>query len=348
MHAAEPRRSPTRVLQGLLLAAVVLPLLILAGGGWLAWRTVEADAVRDLQRSLAVTAEQATKILDSQILVADRVQDLLDDDAPAVLADEAGLRDRIAAMIARFPQITGVLVLDAAGHPVVSTARFPVDRQLDFAGRGFFTKLRTLERPVVIGPDLGGSLFGEPALIVARRRGMQRFDGVIVVAISPRTIESFDQTLLDGSNAFLAALFCSDGTPLARYPKEVRDDRIADGHKRLLERIAQQPLAGLLRIQSAFDDVERLVAYRRLDTYPVYVAIGRRWSSVWTAWFGVMATHLVIGVPATAALILLILLAMRRTRAQESALAALQTEVRRREIAEEALRQAQKMEAIGR
>ncbi|MBN8910282.1 MAG: hybrid sensor histidine kinase/response regulator, partial [Rhodospirillales bacterium] len=61
-----------------------------------------------------------------------------------------------------------------------------------------------------------------------------------------------------------------------------------------------------------------------------------------------MATHLVIGIPAAAALILLTLLALGRTRAQETTLATLQSEVRRREIAEAALRQSQKMEAIGR
>ncbi|MBN8910283.1 MAG: hypothetical protein J0H99_27610, partial [Rhodospirillales bacterium] len=255
--------------------------LILAGGGYLAWRTVSTEAVRDLQRSLAVAAEQATKILDAQALLADRVQDMLDDpDAPALLANEAELRDRIAAMIARFPQITGVLVLDGKGHPVASTTRFPVDRLSDFPAHGFFRPLDETGAALVIDTDPDGGLTGRPALIVARRRGLARFEGSIVVATSPRTIESFDRTLLAGNPAYVAGLFRSDGIDLARYPPQAEDERTPTGYHPLLALIAGQPLAGLVRLRSGVDGVERLVGYRRLETYPVYASVGRRWSSI--------------------------------------------------------------------
>ena len=61
-----------------------------------------------------------------------------------------------------------------------------------------------------------------------------------------------------------------------------------------------------------------------------------------------MATHLVFGIPATLGLLALSLLAMRQWQRQHETLARLRDEVRRREVAEEALRQSQKMEAVGR
>jgi signal transduction histidine kinase len=60
-----------------------------------------------------------------------------------------------------------------------------------------------------------------------------------------------------------------------------------------------------------------------------------------------MGSRLLVGVPATAVLFLVTWTAMRRTRREERALAQAREEMRRREIAEEALRQSQRLEAVG-
>ena len=91
-----------------------------------------------------------------------------------------------------------------------------------------------------------------------------------------------------------------------------------------------------------------MIAYRRLANYPVYVAVGREWRSIVGEWRETMARHLIFGMPATLALLALSLLAMRQWHRLHDTLAQLQDEVRRREGAEEALRQSQKMEAVGR
>ena len=61
-----------------------------------------------------------------------------------------------------------------------------------------------------------------------------------------------------------------------------------------------------------------------------------------------MARHLIFGVPATAALIVLGIVALARTRREAATNQMLRDEIARREATEEALRQAQKMEAVGR
>ena len=85
-----------------------------------------------------------------------------------------------------------------------------------------------------------------------------------------------------------------------------------------------------------------------MANYPVYIAIGRRWSSVVREWRDAMAAHLIFGIPATLGLLALSLLAARQWRRQHDMLAKLQDAVRRSEVAEETLRQSQKMEAVGR
>lgn len=61
-----------------------------------------------------------------------------------------------------------------------------------------------------------------------------------------------------------------------------------------------------------------------------------------------MATQLIFGILATLGLLGLSLLALRQARRQSATLKRLQDETARRELAETALRQSQKMEAIGR
>jgi DNA-binding NarL/FixJ family response regulator len=52
-------------LRGLVVAAIVLPLLVFIGGGWLAWRGTLREATASLLSNLTVSQEQATKVLDS-------------------------------------------------------------------------------------------------------------------------------------------------------------------------------------------------------------------------------------------------------------------------------------------
>ncbi|TMJ56789.1 MAG: response regulator [Alphaproteobacteria bacterium] len=98
---------------------------------------------------------------------------------------------------------------------------------------------------------------------------------------------------------------------------------------------------------SAFDGIVKMIAYKRLERYPIYVTIGRTRASIQREWAGIMLSHLYFGAPATAGLVLLCLLALRRTRREAAAIARAREAMAQREAAEAQLRQAQKMEAIG-
>src|SRR6185437_11247317 len=89
------------------------------------------------------------------------------------------------------------------------------------------------------------------------------------------------------------------------------------------------------------DHVERTFGYRKLPRYDVYVVASFSTDAVMGAWIDAMSRHLIFGIPATVALIMLAYIALHRTRR-------LEREVVRRQATEQALRQSQKMEAVGR
>ena len=338
-------------LRGLVVASLVLPLLVFAGGAWLAWRDTLREAASTLQNFSAVSQEQATRVLDSHMLLGGRVNDLVagaSDDA--VIAREHELHDRLLAMIAGYPQVTAVVVTGRTGQVLVATSRYPADHAISFSDREYFRALRDSHLAFYIGGIVLGRVTGADVFSVASRRGddPNRFDGVILVGVSPAYFRNFDRDMFGGDTDYSASLIRDDGTLLASYPDEVQSGREPQRDKFLADAIARMPQVGVARGRSVSDGTDRLIAYRRLAAYPVYVTVGRKWGSILREWGGLMASHLVFGIPATLALLALSYLAMRQAQRQSDTLTTLRDEVRRREGAEEALRQSQKMEAVGR
>ena len=279
------------------------------------------------------------------------MNDLLGDlDDDAVIARERELHDRLVAMIAGYSQVTAIVVTGADGRALVATSRFPADHRVNFSDRGYFIALRDGDAPFQIGGVVRGRVTRADVFTVAVRRGgagkafRRRHPGRRVAEL----LQQFRQR-------FVRRRHRLHRPPVARGRHAARRLSRAAARRGQPARPvagrrhrASRPQGGLVRGISSIDGIERVIAYRRLTNYPVYVTTGRRWSSVVGEWRDAMATHLIFGIPATLGLLALSLLAMRQWRRQHDTLAQLQDEVRRREVAEEALRQSQKMEAVGR
>ncbi len=136
------------------------------------------------------------------------------------------------------------------------------------------------------------------------------------------------------------ALARADGQFLARYPI-LKNPLVAlspDSELRTL--VAEGEGRALFTVNSQLDRVKRRIGYRKLTGFPLYVLAGIRTSAIRQEWLGYMSGHLIFGLPATALIFSLLGLALRRTKR-------LYDEADRREAAEGALRQAQRLEAIG-
>jgi len=91
---------------------------------------------------------------------------------------------------------------------------------------------------------------------------------------------------------------------------------------------------------TSIDGTQRRIAYRKLGNSDLYVSDGLQTDEIYSRWIRLMASHLIFGIPATLFLFGLVVLTIRRTQA-------FYAEAERRELAEQALRQSQKMEAVG-
>ncbi|MGB8042308.1 MAG: ATP-binding protein [Pseudolabrys sp.] len=144
---------------------------------------------------------------------------------------------------------------------------------------------------------------------------------------------------LAGDTAASFSLAKSNGAILVRYPAAPAGVTNFGPTSGFMLNVINRPEGGIVTTNSV-DDVQRRIAYRKLGYSDLYVSDGLPTETIYSGWVRLMASHLIFGIPATLFLFVLVLLTMRRTRA-------FYAEAERRELAEQALRQSQKMEAVG-
>jgi signal transduction histidine kinase/CheY-like chemotaxis protein len=97
------------------------------------------------------------------------------------------------------------------------------------------------------------------------------FAGVAVVSLDPHYLSRFYDSIAIGNGAIL--LTTTGGTILARAPERLQvlgGDLPEDGKRRILEATT----SGTYRFASVIDHVDRIFAARRLERYPLVVAVG--------------------------------------------------------------------------
>jgi signal transduction histidine kinase len=171
--------------------------------------------------------------------------------------------------------------------------------------------------------------------------------GFIFVSTGRSSFIKYYRTIVDPDDDSVE-MVRADGTVLVRYPGQDVLGHVlsASGHFR--RSIARNPDRGTYDAVSERDGIDRLFAYRKVGNYPVYVTVGLKRSAVIDGWLRLMASHLIFGVPATLCLMALTFVALRRSEAADRATATAHAEAERRKTAEESLRHAQRMEAVGR
>jgi signal transduction histidine kinase len=354
-HEAASRSASgaVRTLRVLVIGTIVVPIVAGAVGLYLSYQAHYRQAAAALAEAVAVAEENTTKILDTHVLVAARIDDLLSALPEAELrGQEKALHDRIAQQIEGLPQVAAAWVIDAAGRELVSARVFPVNRDLDHSGREDFRALQELGSRTYIwalrARSLGGGDYQPYFTVSQRHHGPDgRFRGVIVVAVSSPYFASFYNSLLGGSAQYAASVRRDDGSVLARYPEDGATAVPRQTDRQLAAALSDKLPSGVIASGSPFSDNASLVAFARLASYPVYVTIGRTRAAIDNEWLAAMAGYAAIGIPASIGLMLLSLLALRRTRREQQALARAGDAIAQRAAVEAQLQEAQKMEAVG-
>ena len=335
-----------RPLRWLVALSLVLPLAILAVAGWISYRQHFADARDRLDRDLNRIYEHALKVFETFDLSARYVDELLAGaGSEKIRAEETRYHGRLKALTDTLPQLRDIWVLDANGVPLVAGTIFPMPRA-DLADRAYFSVHKEKKRGPYVSEVIDARIADLRFFAISRSRDSAdgSFNGVTVISVKPEYFSSYYRTLPQPA---VAALITEDGAVLARYPETAGPQQLpADAPFR--KAIADNPESGLAEGVSAIDGVARTAAYRRLPDYGVYVSMGMDHQAVTEMWLRDLASYLLFGIPATIALFSMSLVALRRTERAELAHVRMWQEVGRRELTERALRQSQKMEAVGR
>ncbi|HTV46299.1 MAG TPA: ATP-binding protein [Stellaceae bacterium] len=350
--AKNPASAALRTLRLLLFGTIFVPLLIGVTGAYFSYRAIDQRADAALAAAAAVAVENTTKVLDTHMLVAARIADLLHGLSDAeIRRDEKKLHTDLAAQIEGLPQVAAAWVIDASGHELVSARVYPVNAALDHSNREDFRALQKGRVTTFITAVRARSLKTgayQPFFTVSRvrRNADGSFAGVIVVAVSGNYFASFYNSLLGGSPQDTAIILRDDGSILARYSTTASSGP-RPAETLLAAAVAGKSFHGLVESGSTFGLSGMVIAYQRLAEYPVYVAIGRTRASILREWAGSVATLAAVGAASAIALILLSLIALRRTRREQAALAQARDATARRAAIEAQLDRAQKLEAVG-
>jgi two-component system NtrC family sensor kinase len=345
--------APLRVL---LVLSIAGPALIFAAGAWYTRHETFRNAAQDLARLSDVAREHAQKVFDTHRLIADQVNNLLRGmDNAAILRSEAALHRALADMIAGLPQAESILVTDGTGKPLVSADVYPLPNDVSLSDRDYVAAIRegsarTFVSQVYPRRLTTGAFFG---LAYRRTDPQGGFTGVINVLVAPSLFTQFYRTLIGGTDtgqdATVLTLVRQDGAVLARYPMAGGKPAHLTPDSPFFDAISRSPQAGIYAGLSTVDPVgiQRHYSYRLVEGHGLYVISGRSVASIYGAWLRELGGYLAFGVPAMLALFAITLTALRRTRREQEALVQARQEMERRERAETALSQAQKLEAVG-
>ena len=340
-----------RLHQILLAAAVVLPGLIFSAAAWQNQRDVMREGRDTIERTAAVMQEHARKVLETAELAIRVVDERVDDLAWATISAPP-TSEFLRRLKAPMDQIISVWVADRDGTVRAGSQPWP-----DGAGigaRDFFQISKEADRGTYIGAPYTGLATASASFAIIRRRTVTEtaptgmppgsFDGTIHVAVSPAYFSRFYAEVAPPVE-HRALLVRDDGAMLARDPPPPSLVRIAIDTP-LMRRITAQPDGGLVQDRN-IAGVELEYAFRKVGPYPVYVVFSVPRQVMLERWYWNLRVYGAVAAGAALTLLVVSWLALRRAQAEQVALAKLRAEVQQRQAAEQQLRHAQRMDAVG-
>jgi two-component system NtrC family sensor kinase len=345
--AADSRAE--RPLRLLIAASIILPLIIFTIAGWISYNQHVADATDRLQRTVGTMQEHAIKVFETFAISERYMEEMFNGVASAeVTEDEREYSARIRNFIHDLPQLRDLWVIDANGRPLVSGTVYPMPQNMVLSDRDYFSVHKSGNIETYISGVIEARAANTSFFAITRKRLTPegKFDGVYLVSIAPEYFTRY-YSEFSKNDVTVLGLTRADGVTLARYPAVQAGSR-SPPDSPLMRAIIDSPLRGVITGKSSFDGSERIIAYRKLPDQPVYVNAGIDVATVRADWMRDMSAHLIFGIPATLTMLALGMMTLRHTRRESDAYAQLREETARRAATEMALRQAQKMEAVGR
>ncbi len=339
----QQRRQTLNLLRVAMIGAVVAPAVLFAYGSWSSYRAISATADERISRNLDVLAEHTQKVMQSVevgFTAVDEIFSGLTDEG--ILARRAEFQQRLNNISNTLREVQSIWIFDRNGRVLVTGAvANPPD--LDFSDRDYFRAHVDQDIGIYIGELLiARAGISNPFFSISRRRKSTNsaFEGVVHFSVESRNLSAFYQRIASTAYGSFFSLLRADGMLLARHPGPLETPMRVRADSPFFQQIKEHPEGSIYDTRSLMLDQPIRVGLRKIPEHTLYVTSGIEKAELNRAWLATMGSHLVFGLPATLLLFSVIALALRRSHK-------LYEEIERREHAESALRQAQRMEAVG-
>jgi signal transduction histidine kinase/ActR/RegA family two-component response regulator len=347
----EGRQARVRWLRWSMVMAAGLPALFFAIAAWSTYRDAISDAWTRVDRSARVGVEQASKVLETNETIARHILATLGSSTlEQARGRERELHEQLKAVVKDIPQIQSVWIVGTDGHPVATNRFYPVPRDLDLSDREGLRVYQAGERgPYITEPQIG-RITKEPFFdLTARWDGPDgTLQGAVWVSLHPKYFSEFYARLAEDEPDLIVNLFRADGVILARRPASRAPDARVPATSPILALVRTGRVEGRYDGPSTVDGERRIVSFHKLERFPVYVAAGVPRATILQAWQRRTALLAAFTFPTAMALVYIAWVALKRTQRELAAVRELQLEIEHRARAENALRQMQKLEALGR
>ena len=322
-------------------AAVIFPLLLFLFASWASYRNILALADERLTRSLDIQQEEATKTFQLIGLTLSRAAELISGlDEATISSNEQQLNEKFSRLAAAVGIVQSVWVYAPNGEVLATSFMHPPPKQ-NFSDRDFVVETLKNRGNLYYGKVYLSSFGAEPFFTVSRSLLADEVAvSILEVSVLPSNFFRFYSALAN-ANGLQYALIRDDGTFLARYPKVPAggSDKL-DANTNFHRLISTSPDGGFYNSRSPIDQIDRRYAIRRLQGTPLYLSAGVEDAALRTEWLTGMAYHLIFGIPATTLMFVMLFVILRRTQR-------LYAEIDSRVQVEQALRQSQRLDAIG-
>lgn len=250
---------------------------------WTSRDTTLHEARKDtanLARSLAQHAEDTIRTVDGILISMVERMEVGGNDGSAI----ERLRRLFQEEAARLPQVKNLIIVDANGIALVD--KLPSTDRISFADREYFQHHRSHhDRVAHVSKPVRGKVMGDWVIPITRRIDNPdgTFAGVAIAAVSVNYFQEFYERFDIGAGGAIL-LASMDGTLLVRRPfSEAAMGRDLSQGGIFRELLPQGP-HGSGEIRSSTDGVVRLNSYRRLDAYPLLLAVAEDKDEVLAPW----------------------------------------------------------------
>jgi signal transduction histidine kinase len=341
-----------RTLRGFALLCLAVPLLVYGVVGAWRWQQIQAEATVRLDRSLGIAQEHALKVFEVSEVILERVQAVVARQPGVPLAERsAELHAELRALAQGKPQYHSIWVHGPDGLAVASHEAPADGKGIDVSARDYYAWHRSGggDATYFSGP-YQGLVTGRPFFAMSRalRNADGSFGGVVVIALLPRYFDGFYGNLVTDEPGLAVNLLRRDGTIFTRSPQLANAPPRLASNSPVMSAIAAGQTAGRVEGVSSVDGRKRLLTFRQVGDFPVFVGTGMDTGRLLERWRRDMLWLAAFGLPPMLGLFLVGRSALRRTREAELAAQRLREETAARQRVEQSLLQAQKLEALGR